>query len=237
MRIMRWQSFEVLIFLIREGCLLGGNPLVGKLLDLVLTHFCLLGLEGQSLNKVEVGVTGEGSEDPEERLLVLVVGLGRDVEVLQVALPVESDLAGLNLPVLLVDLVSHQDDGDVVANSGEILVPLGDVLVGNPSGNIEHDDRGVGANVVTFPQSSEFFLTGGVPESQFDGAVIGVEGDGADFDSLSGDVLLLELSGDVPLYEGGFADSSVSDQYDLELCYNFRRFHVIYDNPKVDVHL
>ena len=59
---------------------------------------------------------------------------------MQVALPVECDLAGLNLPVLLIDLVSHQDDGDVVANSGEVLVPLGDVLVGDPGGNIKHDD-------------------------------------------------------------------------------------------------
>lgn len=34
---------------------------------------------------------------PEERLLKVVVGLGRDVVVLQVLLPVEGDLLGLHL--------------------------------------------------------------------------------------------------------------------------------------------
>ncbi len=33
-------------------------------------------LEGEGLNKVEVGITSEGAEDPEEGLLVLVVALG-----------------------------------------------------------------------------------------------------------------------------------------------------------------
>lgn len=92
-------------------------------------------------------------------------------------------------------------------------------------------------NVVPFSKSSEFFLAGCVPESELDGSVVGVEGNGANFDSLSGDVLLLELSGDVSLDKGGFADSSVSNEHNLELSNNFRRFHVIYDNPKVDVHL
>ncbi len=37
---------------------------------------------------------------PQEGLLEVVVGLRRDLEVLDVLLPVESDLAGLNFPLL-----------------------------------------------------------------------------------------------------------------------------------------
>ena len=55
--------------------------------------------------------------------------------------------------------------------------------------------------------------------------MVGVEGDGANFNSLSGDVLLLELSGDVSFDEGGFSDSTVSDEDDFKLSNNFARFH------------
>jgi len=130
--------------------LLSGNPLVCQLLNLTLGHFSFLRFESEGLNEVKVRVTGEGSEDPEERLLVLVVRLGRDIEVLEIALSVESDLAGLDFSVLLVNLISDENNGDVVANSGEILVPLGHIFVGNSGGDVEHHDGGVGTNVVAF---------------------------------------------------------------------------------------
>lgn len=220
-------SFEVFIFFVGKRGLLSSDPLVGQFLDLSLGHFGFLGLEGEGLDQVEVGVTGEGAEDPEEGLFVLVVRLGGDVEVLEVALSVEGDLAGLDLPVLLVDLVSDQDDGDVVADPGEILVPLGDVLVGDSGGDVEHHDGRMGPDVVSFTETSQLFLAGSVPEGQTNGPVVGVEGDGADLDSLGGDVFLFKLTGDVPLDEGGLAHTSVSEKDDLELSNNFRRLHVI----------
>lgn len=139
----------------------------------------------------------------------------------------EGDLAGLDLSVLLVDLVSDQDDRDVVTDSGQVLVPLGDVLVGDSGGDIEHEDGCVGSDVVSFPESSEFFLSGSVPEGEFDGSVVGVEGDGADFYSLGGDVLLFEFSSDVSLDEGGLADTSVSDENNLEFSNRFGGLHLI----------
>jgi len=48
--------------------------------------------------------------------------------------------------------------------------------------------------------------------------VVGVESNGANFNSLRSDVLLLELTSDMSFDEGGFAYSSVADEYDLELC-------------------
>ena len=73
----------------------------------------------------------ESSEEPDEGLLELIVGLGGDIIVLEVLLSVESDLLGLNLSVLDIDLVTDEGDGDVLTDSDEILVPLGHVLVGN----------------------------------------------------------------------------------------------------------
>jgi len=57
--------------------------------------------------------------------------------------------------------------------------------------------------------------------------VVGVEGDGADFDSLGGDVFLFKLSGDVSFHEGGLSNSSVSEKDNLEFSNNFGRLHVI----------
>ena len=106
------------------------------------------------LNKHEVRVIGKTAKEPDEGLLKLIVALGRDVVVLQVLLSVESDLSGFDSSVLLVDLVSDKDDGDVIADPGEVLVPLGDILVGDSGGDIEHENGGMSSNIVSFSESS-----------------------------------------------------------------------------------
>jgi len=59
---------------------------------------------------------------------------------------VESDLLGLDLAVLHIDLVSDENNGNVLADTDEILVPLGDILVGDAGAHIEHNDGAVSAN-------------------------------------------------------------------------------------------
>ena len=73
-----------------------------------------LGLPYQSL------VADEFPGEPEEGLLEVVVRLGGDVVVLEVLLAVEGDGLGLDLALLNVDLVTGQDDGDVLADTDEI---------------------------------------------------------------------------------------------------------------------
>ena len=50
------------------------------------------------------------------------------------------DGLGFDLPVLDVDLVAGEDDGDVLAHSDQVSVPVGHVLVGDTGGHVEHDD-------------------------------------------------------------------------------------------------
>lgn len=130
----------------------------------------------------------------------------------------EGDLSCLNFPVLLVHLVADQHDWDVIADSSQIFIPLGHVLVGDSGGDIEHEYGGLGSNVVPFSEPAQLFLAGGVPETELDGPVVGIEDNGADFDSLSGNILLFELTSDVPLHEGSLADSTIANEYDLEFC-------------------
>ena len=68
----------------------------------------------------ELGVSDELSCEPEERLLEVVVGLCRNVVVLEVLLAVEGDGLGLDLALLDINLVAGENDGDVFADTDEI---------------------------------------------------------------------------------------------------------------------
>ena len=67
--------------------------------------------------------------EPQEGLLEVVVGLGGDVVVLEVLLAVEGDGLGLDLALLDIDLVTGENDGDVLADTDEITCKWG-VLAG-----------------------------------------------------------------------------------------------------------
>ena len=85
-----------------------------------------------------------------------------------------------------VDFVTAQDDGDVLAHSLEVTMPIGDVLVRDPGRDVEHDDPALSLDVIPIPQSTEIFLSSGVPDVEADGAVVGVERERVNFDSQGG---------------------------------------------------
>ena len=99
-----------------------------------------------TLVKIVGSLPDKSAEKPDEGLFELIVRLGRDVVVLKILLSVENNLLGLNFAVLNVDLVSNENDGDVLADSDEILVPLGHILVGDAGAHIKHDDSAISAN-------------------------------------------------------------------------------------------
>ena len=80
--------------------------------------------EGQKQNKIKMThqtlIANELPRQPQERLLKVVVGLGGDIVVLKVLLPVECDGLGLNLALLNIDLVASKDNWDVLADTDEI---------------------------------------------------------------------------------------------------------------------
>jgi len=71
----------------------------------------------------------------------------------------ESDRLRLNLTLLDVDLITTEDDWDVLANTDEITMPVWNILVGNPSGDIKHDDTALTVDVVSVSQTTELLLT------------------------------------------------------------------------------
>lgn len=68
----------------------------------------------------QTGVADQLTGQPQERLLEVVVGLGGDVVVLEVLLAVEGDSLGLHLTLLHIDLVTAENDGDILADTDEV---------------------------------------------------------------------------------------------------------------------
>ena len=115
------------------------------------------------LLELELLVAGQLAREPQEGLLKVVVGLGRDVKVREVLLAVEGDLLCLHLSVLHIDLqraaartrevstqhgtsrglsrlVSDKHNGDIVDDTNEISVPVRDALVCDAGRHVKHDD-------------------------------------------------------------------------------------------------
>lgn len=106
----------------------------------------------------------------------------------------------------------------------KLTVPVGDVLVGDTGGNIEHDDTALAVDVVTVTETTKLLLTSSVPNIELNLTVVlkvalisgagggvsleltyGGEAKRVNLDTEGGHVLLLELSSQVTLDKGGLS--------------------------------
>lgn len=179
-------------------------------------HLNLWRSQSWHCDKLEVWISEQLSGEPEEWLFEVIVRLCGDVVVLEVLLSVEGDGLGLHFTVLDVDLISAENNWNVFTYSGQIAMPVRDILVGDTSGNIEHDNGALSLDVVSVTKTTKFLLSGGVPNVETNLSAIGVEDKWVNFDSESGNILLLELSSQVTFNEGSLSGSSISDKDKLE---------------------
>lgn len=117
----------------------------------------------------------------------------------------KGNLLGLDFAVLDFHLVSDEHNGNVFADARQVSVPVGNTLVGDATGDVEHDDCALSLDVVSITESSKLFLTSRVPAVEFDGAAVGVKDERVDFDAEGGHVLFLEFARQVALNKGCFA--------------------------------
>jgi hypothetical protein len=114
-------------------------------------------------------------------------------------------------------------------------VPVGDVLVRDTGGDIEHDNTALAVDVVSISQTTELLLASCVPyielnrsqvlsrkvsrladakwndQSGVVGGAYGSESERVHFDTESCDVLLFEFTSKMALDEGGLHGMNVSD--------------------------
>jgi len=211
-----WTTFSEIFIVLREWD--GLSPLQ---LSLILLHQMLVngdlsrGQSGSS-DKLQGGVSNKFPCQPQEGLLEVVVRLGRDFEVLQVLLAVEGDSTSLHFALLDIDFVSTKDDGDVLANTFEVTMPVGNIFVGDAGSDVEHDDTALALNVVPIPKTAKLLLSSSVPYVEADRAKVGGELQRVDFDPESGDVFLFEFARQMALYEGSLSSATISNENELE---------------------
>mmetsp|Transcript_7456 Transcript_7456/g.19060 ORF Transcript_7456/g.19060 Transcript_7456/m.19060 type:complete len:218 (-) Transcript_7456:51-704(-) len=165
------------------------------------------------LDEGQVGVADELACEPQEGLLEVVVGFGRDVVVLEVLLAVERDLLGLHLALLHIHLVPHEHDRDRLAHAHEVAVPVGHVFVRDARRHVEHDDSALALDVVAVTQPAKLLLAGRVPHVEHDLSTVRVERERVYLHAERRDIALLELAGQMALHECGFAHATVADKH------------------------
>jgi hypothetical protein len=81
--------------------------------------------------KLEIRETNQLASKSQEWFLKVLVALGRNVIVLKVLLAMKSNIFGHNLAFSDINLVTAQDDWDILADANQITVPVWHILVGN----------------------------------------------------------------------------------------------------------
>ena len=85
-----------------------------------------------------------------------------------------------------IDFISAKNDWNVLADTLEITVPVRHILVCDSRRNIEHDDATLALYVITITETTELFLTCSIPDVETDGAKVGRECQGVNFDTEGG---------------------------------------------------
>ena len=85
-----------------------------------------------------------------------------------------------------VNLVATKNDRDAFADTLQVAVPVGNILVGDAGGDVEHDDTTLTLDVVAVTETSKLLLTSGIPNVEADGAKVGCKLEGVDLDTKSG---------------------------------------------------
>jgi len=146
------------------------------------------GRQSWGSNELKSRVSNKLPSQPQERLFKVVVRLGGDIVVLEVFLPMEGNGLGLNLALLNVDLVSGKNDRNILTNTDEITMPVGNVLVGNSRSDVEHDDTALTVNVVSISQPTKLLLTSGIPNIELEFTKVGKKAKRVNLDTKSSDI-------------------------------------------------
>ena len=98
----------------------------------------------------------------------------------------ENNVLCLHFPVFYVHLVPTQHDGDVVAHTHQVPMPVWNILVCDTGCHVKHDDGTLALDVVAIPEATKLLLACRVPHIESDGPSIGVEHKGMNLHTQSG---------------------------------------------------
>ena len=85
-----------------------------------------------------------------------------------------------------VDLISAENNWNVLTNAFKVTMPVGNVLVGDTRSDVKHDNTTLALNVVTITETTELLLTGSIPHVETYGAEVCAEGQRVNLDTKGG---------------------------------------------------
>ena len=85
-----------------------------------------------------------------------------------------------------INLVTAEYDWDVLANTFEIAVPVGDVLIRDTGCDVEHNDTTLTLNIISISKTAKFLLASSIPDVEADGAEVGRERERVHFHTKGG---------------------------------------------------
>jgi len=134
------------------------------------------GGKSRSSDKFKRRIADKLPGEPKEGLLEVIVGLCGDLEVLQILFSVEGHLSSFHFSLLDINFVSAQHDRDVFADTFQIAMPVGNVLVRDSRCDVKHDDTTLALNIVSISETTKLLLTSSIPDVKADCAEVGREG-------------------------------------------------------------
>jgi len=212
----REARLQISVVLVREWEVRGLFHLVFVFGEKLSVNFDGWGCESWCGYKFQTRVSDQLSGQPEEWFLEVVIRFCRNVIVLQILFSVECDRFCFDLALLNVDFVTGEYNGDVFADANKVTVPVGNILVGDTGGHIEHDHSALAVDVVSITQTAEFLLAGRVPDIKLDLSQVGCEFQWVDLNTESRNVLLFKFSSQMALDKGSLSSSSIADKDELE---------------------
>ena len=75
-----------------------------------------------------------------------------------------------------VDFVSAQHNGNVLADTLKITMPVWHIFIRDARRDVEHNNAALALNVVAITETTKLFLASGVPDIEHDRAKVGGEG-------------------------------------------------------------
>jgi len=128
----------------------------------------------------------------------------------------EGDGTSLHFALLDVDFVPTEDNGDFLANSLEITVPVWHIFIGDARRDVEHDDTALTLDIVAITESTKLLLPCCIPHIETNGTKVGRKVQGMYFNTQCCNVLLFKLSSQVTLDESRLACTSIANYTPLD---------------------
>lgn len=143
---------------------------------MLLIHFIQLRFDRQFLPQLYRWISNQFAKYVQKGLCALIVRRRWDIIILQILFTMKHYVFRLHLPINHISFISHQHNGNTIAHSHQIFIPIWNLSIGCPRREVEHYDGCVGTQIEPISQPPTACVAYCIPNAKIDWALIGLEG-------------------------------------------------------------